>query len=88
MKRKLTMDGAGRVVLPQPVRQHFHLERGSELDMQIETDAIVLRPQPTAPALTDQHGLLVYEGEAVGDLVGAVTESRRRRDRDVSGPLA
>lgn len=81
----LTIDGAGRVVLPQPVRRQFHLTRGATLDIEIEPEAIVLRPRVRQAGLTEEGGLLVHEGTPTGDLTHAVAESRRRRDHQVSG---
>ena len=86
MNKKLRIDAAGRIVLPQPVRRQFHLESGSILSLEIEPDAIVLRPQSREATLVEEGGLLVHEGEPSGDLLGSVEAARRRRDRDVSGP--
>ena len=87
MKTKLTIDAAGRVVLPQPVRRQFHLMRGSTVELRVEADAIVLRPQAVGPTLVEESGLLVHEGVPAGDLVSAVEEARDRRDREVAGGL-
>jgi AbrB family looped-hinge helix DNA binding protein len=87
MKTRLTIDAAGRVVLPQPVRKQFHLTRGSLLDIEIERDAIILRPRSHEATLVEEKGLLVHEGEPTGDLLFAVEVARRQRDRDLSGPV-
>jgi AbrB family looped-hinge helix DNA binding protein len=87
MKKKLKIDAAGRIVLPRPVRRHFHLESGSILDLAVEGDAIVLRPQTYEATLVEENGLLVHEGETSGDLVDSLETARRQRDREVSGPL-
>jgi len=82
---ELMMDGAGRIVLPQPVRRHFHLTRGSTLDMDIQPEAIVLRPHTRQAGLTEDAGLLVHEGTPTGDLLNAVADSRQRRDLQAAG---
>ena len=87
MKTRLTIDGAGRIVLPQEVRKRFHLARGSSLKLEIGADAILLRPRVHEAVLVEEHGLLVHEGERSGDLVDVVESVRRRRDRDMSGEL-
>ena len=87
MKKVLTVDAAGRVVLPQPVRRRFHLQRGSQLAIEIEPDGIRLRPQTLSPTMSDEDGLLVHEGEPTGDLLEAVEESRIRRDHEVGAAL-
>ena len=87
MKTNLMIDAAGRVVLPQPVRRQFHLMRGSVVDLEVGTEAIVLRPRVRRPTLVEEEGLLVHEGEPVGDLLNATEDDRLRRDHEVAGPL-
>ena len=85
MDTTLTIDAAGRIVIPQGVRRQFRLERGSKLDLEVQQDAIVLRPQTYDVTLVEEDGLLVHEGHPAGDLVSAVEKARRERDSDVSG---
>ena len=87
MKSVLSIDAAGRIVLPQPVRKHFHLGRGSKLEMEVRPGGILLRPQQYPASLAEEHGLLVHEGEPTGDLLLAVETVRERRNRQVSGGL-
>ncbi len=84
-KSELTIDGAGRIVLPQPIRNQFHLIRGSTLEIEIEPEAIILRPHTRQAGLTEQGRLLVHEGAPVGDLLNMVSDVRQRRDAQVSG---
>lgn len=72
-------------MLPKPVRRQFHLTSGSLLDIEIERDAIILRPRSHEATLVEEKGLLVHEGEPTGDLLFAVEAARQRRDRDLSG---
>ena len=88
MKTGLTIDAAGRVVLPKPVRRQMHLARGSIVDMEVGPETIVLRPRVRRPTLVEEGGLLVHEGEPDGDLVDAVEQARQRRDRDLAEPMA
>jgi AbrB family looped-hinge helix DNA binding protein len=87
MKTRLQIDAAGRIVLPQPVRRRFHLERGSLLDLEIAEDAIILRPRRHEATLVEEEGFLIHEGEPCGDMTAAVEDARSKRDREVSGPL-
>jgi AbrB family looped-hinge helix DNA binding protein len=87
MKKSLKVDAAGRVVLPQPVRRHFHLEAGAMLDLEVNQETIILRPRSRAAALVEEDGLLVHDGEPSGELLGVVEAVRRRRDRDTAGPV-
>ena len=85
--KKIQIDAAGRIVLPRPVRQHFHLEAGALLELEVAEDAIILRPEKHQESLVEERGLLVHEGEPSGDLLSIVQAVRERRDRDAAGPL-
>ncbi len=41
----LTLDKAGRVVLPKPVRDDMQLRAGDSLELESSEDSIVLRPR-------------------------------------------
>lgn len=85
MKTAIQIDGAGRLVLPQQVRRHFHLVAGDRLDLEIVPEGIFLRAHSRQADLVEENGLLVYEGEAVGDLAQTVELARTGRDADVLG---
>jgi AbrB family looped-hinge helix DNA binding protein len=85
MKTELSIDKAGRVVLPQAVRKQFHLVAGDRLDLQILPDGIFLHAQNQKAYLIEEGGLLVHEGEPTGDLTQVVSLSRSGRDADVLG---
>ena len=85
MKTSVSVDKAGRVVLPQQVRRQFHLQAGDQLDLEIRPDGILLRSRARRVDLVEENGLLVHEGEPVGDLAQAVELARARRDEDVLG---
>ena len=82
--KALTVDGAGRIVLPKPLREQFGLKRGSKLDLEVQPDAIVLRPLKYDVTLVEEDGLLVHEGQPVEDLLGGVERARDARDQDVA----
>lgn len=85
MKTLLAVDSAGRIVLPKPVRRHFHLERGALLEMSLQAGTITLTPQDHVPALAEEDGLLVHRGAPEGDLAAAVDRDRRNRDATLAG---
>jgi AbrB family looped-hinge helix DNA binding protein len=85
--KKLKIDRAGRIVVPNSVRKHFHLAAGALLEIEIGENAIILRPPGNEPTLVEEGGLLVHQGEPSGDLLGAVETARTRRDRDTAGPM-
>jgi len=85
MRRNITIDKAGRIVLPQEIRLQFHLLAGDQLNLDVQPDGIVLRPRSRDSHLVEERGLLVHEGEATGDLARAIEWARSSRDADMLG---
>jgi len=85
MKSAISIDKAGRLVLPQQVRRRFHLVAGDSLDLEIVTDGIFLRTHSRQADLVEENGLLVHEGEVIGDLAQSVELTRTERDANVLG---
>lgn len=89
MRTTLSIDSAGRVVLPKPLRQRFRLRTGSTLRLEVRDDAILLRPNaPVTAPITDTGGLLVHEGRADDALADWILRDRDQRDADVTGAPA
>ncbi len=85
MNTEISIDKAGRLVLPQSVRRLFHLAAGDRLDLEILPDGILLRSHSRQAHLVEENGLLVHEGEAIGDLAQAIQLARGDRDAAVLG---
>jgi len=85
MKSAISIDKAGRLVLPQQVRRRFHLLAGDSLDLEVVTDGIFLRAHSRQADLVEENGLLVHQGRAVGELDQIVADSRSDRDADILG---
>ena len=83
MNARLTMDLAGRVVLPKPLRDQLELGPGDALELESVGDHITLRPIRAAAPLTKENGVWVFR---VGQpLAASVTDSALceiREDRD------
>ena len=79
----LTIDKAGRVILPKPVRERFGLHAGSELEMQETTEGVLLTPGDRKPALVRKGRFVVYNGElpAGYDILKAIEQDRDDRNR-------
>ena len=45
MNSKVTLDQAGRVVLPKKLRDELHLSLGDTLDVTVQGDEVKLRPR-------------------------------------------
>jgi AbrB family looped-hinge helix DNA binding protein len=58
----LTMDKAGRVVIPKSLREELRLEPGDSLVMESTGDGISLRPVRGTGPLTKEHGVWVFHG--------------------------
>lgn len=60
MKDTVTIDRAGRVVIPKPLRDALHLEAGDTLELESEGDRVTLRPIRTGPAVRKEQGVWVF----------------------------
>lgn len=82
MTAKLTLDKAGRVVLPKPLREQMHLGPGDTLQLETEGERITLRPLRPRATLKKERGIWVYQGEAteasIPDLIDREREKRLR----------
>jgi AbrB family looped-hinge helix DNA binding protein len=59
----LRIDGAGRVVLPKPIRDRFGMKAGSDLEIEETPEGVMLRPVQRQPSLVKRNGLLVHRGK-------------------------
>jgi AbrB family looped-hinge helix DNA binding protein len=87
----LTVDKAGRVVLPKPVRDEMHLRAGDSLEIESSEDRIVLRPRRGGLGLHKKQGVWVFStGESISaeatDQV--LNDIRRERELALLGNLA
>lgn len=82
MTAKITLDKAGRVVLPKTVREEMHLGPGDTLQLETEGERITLRPVRPRAMLKKEYGVWVYQGEptdvSITDLVDREREKRLR----------
>jgi AbrB family looped-hinge helix DNA binding protein len=60
MNSRLTIDKAGRVVIPKPLREELHLEPGDSLEMESAGEQITLRPVRGTGPLSKEHGVWVF----------------------------
>ena len=76
----LTIDKAGRVVIPKPLREQLHLEPGDTLEVESAGEQITLRPIRGTGPLTKEHGVWVFHsGQPLDD---SATDEMLRRIRD------
>lgn len=68
MNTTLTVDKAGRVVLPKPVRDQLQLAAGDSLALESSGDEIILRPVRGTATMRKKDGLWVFRtGETISN---------------------
>lgn len=85
MNTTVTLDSAGRVVIPKVIRDELRLEAGDAMELESEGERVTLRPVRSASPLRKERGVWVFrQGKR---LPAAVTDKvledlRDRRDRE------
>jgi AbrB family looped-hinge helix DNA binding protein len=90
MTSTVTLDKAGRVVIPKTMRDELHLESGDTLELGCEGETVTLRPMRSSTPLRKERGVWVFRtGERLPAAAAdaALRESRGQRDRDNRGDL-
>jgi len=80
----ITIDPAGRVVIPKPIRDELCLESGTELEVETRGNEIRLRAPSTESCLVEKRGVLVFDGGEGSDIDVAEFINRERNARAVS----
>ncbi len=80
----VTIDTAGRLVVPKPLREQFNLTPGCELEIEAMADGITLRRTDAEPTLIRKQGILVHHGATrsaldIGEFVRAERDARHAR---------
>jgi AbrB family looped-hinge helix DNA binding protein len=79
----ITIDKAGRIVLPKPVRDQLQIAPGDQLRLENDDDRIILRPSRGTAQLRKKRGVWVYHsGEPLTAATVDATLERVRRERD------
>jgi len=88
MNTTVTIDKAGRIVIPKALRDEMRLSPGDALELESAGESVMLRPAHTGGRLIKKHGIWVYRGEgapmdaqAVNKLRHGIYEERERRLR-------
>lgn len=81
---EITIDAAGRLVVPKRLRERYNLSPGCRLEIEAGADGIVLRRADSAPALVRKEGILVHHGPTrvaldVGEFIRAERDARHAR---------
>ena len=83
---KITLDSAGRVVIPKTLRRELRLGPGDALQLESEGDRITLRPLRPEALLKKERGVWVYQGEPThASIPGLIDREREKRLCDLVG---
>jgi len=84
----VTLDKAGRVVIPKALRDELRVEPGDKLELETQGECVTLRPVRSSSPLRKERGVWVFR---TGRKLTAATtdkvlqETRELRDRAVRG---
>ena len=88
MASKVTIDQAGRVVLPKKLREDLRLTPGDTLDVSVQGNAITLRPRHHSSPMHKKDGIWVFtSGKPLSQEESdeALRKARADRDRQNAG---
>jgi AbrB family looped-hinge helix DNA binding protein len=87
MTTKITLDRAGRVLIPKTLRQEWRLNPGDTLQLESQGEEMVtLRPVRPKALLKKELGVWVYQGEAASASIPALIDrEREKRLRELLG---
>jgi AbrB family looped-hinge helix DNA binding protein len=84
---KATLDRAGRLVLPKPVREALRMDAGDSFDVTTDGDRVILSPVRIRPGLQKERGIWVYRSgkPSNASISDVIDEARRHRSRELTG---
>ena len=88
MTTTVTLDKAGRVVIPKTLRDELRIEAGDKLELETEGERVTLRPIRSSPRLRKEHGIWVmHTGQKItqADTNKVLQDIREQRSRDFLG---
>ena len=86
MVTTLTIDKAGRIVLPKPVREELQLSPGDSLEVDSSEERVILRPVRGHGRMYKKQGVWVFDSgepldtDVVNRTLRQVREERGRRN--------
>ncbi len=86
MNATLTIDKAGRIVIPKAVRDELNLTAGDTIELESEGECVTLRPSNPASRLIRHRGIWMYRAtgkqitvEDINRVQSDINEDRSRR---------
>lgn len=85
MNARVTIDKAGRLVLPKSIREALQIAAGDTLEIESEDDRLVISPIRVRPGLLKERGVWVYRSGAPSSasIPDLVSQQRDRRAKDL-----
>ncbi len=78
---RVAIDKLGRIVVPKPIRDRYHLYPGAELELEPEANGIQLSPVAPKGTLVRKQGVLVHHGSTGVDFDIAAYINTERESR-------
>jgi AbrB family looped-hinge helix DNA binding protein len=69
VRKEITIDASGRVVIPKEARRRLGLTRGSRIIVTVDDDKLTLTPRRDLGGPVARHGLLVFQGRLNTDFL-------------------
>src|SRR4051812_27614567 len=86
MTTRLTLERAGRLMIPKALCKELHLRPGDTLQLESVGDQISLRPLRPEALLKKEHGVWVFQGApANASIPDVIDQQRRKRLRELIG---
>ena len=80
---KVTIDRSGRLLVPKPVRDRLGLRAGTDLELEVTSAGLLLKPGVPKPSLVKEGDDWVHLGELPPgfDVLNALEDDREERMR-------
>lgn len=87
MNTTVTLDQAGRMVLPRQIREALRIGPGDSIKVETEGDRVILSPIRTRAGIQKERGIWVYRSgtHSKASLPALIDEMRKAREREVLG---
>lgn len=80
---QVAIDKFGRILIPKEVRDHLGIKPGCVLQLSEKNQQILLKLTPQKAPLQRKDGVLIFTGEAAGDIESAIEKERENRFKDI-----